>query len=130
MDDTTLDRLAQRVAEAVVAALRDADIANDAPAPIAGDEAFAVDIASHEVVLNGRRVRVKPREFALLAVLAKRPGRVFSRDELLAAAWPDEVAISVADRTVDVHVARLRRRIGRCRIRTVAGVGYALEPSA
>ena len=128
MDDATLDRLAERLADAVVTALRAANLAPEVSTSITGDEVFAVDAASHEVIVNGERIRVKPREFALLAVLAKRPGRVFSREELLAAAWPDGVAISVADRTVDVHVARLRRRFGRRRIRTVPGVGYALEP--
>ncbi len=66
----------------------------------------------------GEEVHLTPTEFALLATMASRPGAVYSRDQLLDGAEP---------RTVDSHVRGLRRKIGADRIRTVHGVGYALE---
>ncbi len=85
-----------------------------------------IDRERREVEIDGRKLRLKPREFALLETLARRPGRVFRREELLAAAWPED-GLSVNDRTVDVHVARLRRLLGDRRIRTAPGIGYAIE---
>lgn len=126
--EDVLARIARRIAGEVVAVLR-------TPPPISVDGAEAasiigelrIDRERREVEVAGQCMRLKPREFALLEVLARRPGRVFSREELLAAAWPDDVALEVDDRTVDVHVRRLRQAIGDHRIRTASGVGYALE---
>ncbi len=84
-----------------------------------------VDLAQHEVTVDGKPVRLTPSEFRLLALLAERPGRVFSRREILQHLWstphvPDE-------RTADVHVANLRRKLGGGdRIVTVRGAGYKL----
>jgi DNA-binding response OmpR family regulator len=65
-----------------------------------------------------------------LETLARRPGIVFSRERCITLAWPDDT--NAIDRTVDVHVARLRRIFGRdtVNIRTVQGVGYAIDPPA
>jgi DNA-binding response OmpR family regulator len=84
----------------------------------------------------GRRVRVAtsdvhltPTEFDLLACLALQPGTVLGRDELLRDVWgwSDPVAARGGTRTVDSHVRSLRAKIGAERVRTVHGVGYALE---
>ena len=70
-------------------------------------------------------VELTATEFDLLAHLVRRPGRVFGRDELLAQVWGYNGA---ASRTVDVHVAQLRAKLGdRSPIRTVRGVGYSVE---
>ncbi len=78
--------------------------------------------------MKGEVRPIKPREFALLETLARRPGIVFSRERCITLAWPDDT--DAIDRTVDVHVARLRRILGRdtVNIRTVPGVGYAIDP--
>ena len=127
MQDEVLTAIARRIGSEVAAALR-ADVTisiegAEKPSTI-GD--MRIDRERCEVEIAGETIRLKPREFALLETLARRPGRVFRRDELLAAAWPDD-GLNVSDRTVDVHVARLRRVLGDCRIRTASGVGYALE---
>jgi DNA-binding response OmpR family regulator len=127
MQDDVLAAIGSRVGDRVTAALR-ADVTisvegAEAPSSV-GD--MQIDRARREIQIGGKTLRLKPREFALLETLARRPGRVFRREELLAAAWPDE-GVDLTDRTVDVHVARLRRAIGDRLIRTAPGIGYALE---
>ncbi|MEM1378590.1 MAG: phosphate regulon transcriptional regulator PhoB [Pseudomonadota bacterium] len=88
-----------------------------------------MDRATHRVYRNKYEVRLGPTEFRLLEFLLQSPGRVFSRAQLLDGVWSDN--IDVDDRTVDVHIGRLRKsiNIGRVSdpIRTVRGAGYALE---
>jgi two-component system alkaline phosphatase synthesis response regulator PhoP len=71
--------------------------------------------------------RLPRKEFELLYYLASHPGRVFSRDELLDAVWGRDVF--VVDRTVDVHVRKIREKLGSAYIETVKGVGYKLAES-
>ncbi|HVP14434.1 MAG TPA: response regulator transcription factor [Terriglobales bacterium] len=94
-----------------------------------------IDPARLEVRVRGQRVALTPHEFRLLETLARAPGRVFRRDELIARAFGHEYA--ALDRTVDAHVANLRRKLEKDpsrpkRIRTVFGVGYrfAEDPGA
>ena len=91
---------------------------------------MTIDRLRRTVTVKGQVRPIKPREFALLETLARRPGIVFSRERCITLAWPDDT--DAIDRTVDVHVARLRRKLGRdtLNIRTVPGVGYAIEPPA
>jgi len=88
--------------------------------------AVEVDPAARRAVVAGDAVHLTPTEFDLLALLAARPGVVFSRERLLAEVWGWRDGSGV--RTVDSHVRGLRRKLGAARIRTVHGVGYALEP--
>jgi DNA-binding response OmpR family regulator len=80
--------------------------------------AVEVDLEARRARVGGREVHLTPTEFELLATLAARPGAVFSREQLLG---------DVGARTVDSHVRGLRRKVGAERVRTVHGVGYALE---
>jgi DNA-binding response OmpR family regulator len=91
---------------------------------------MTIDRLRRTVTVKGQARPIKPREFALLETLARRPGIVFSRERCITLAWPDDT--DAIDRTVDVHVARLRRIFGRdtVNIRTVPGVGYAIDPPA
>ena len=88
-----------------------------------------LDRQSHRAYRNGRELRLGPTEFRLLDFLMAAPGRVFSREQLLNGVWGSEVYVD--ERTVDVHVGRLRKAITRGRetdpIRTVRGSGYALN---
>jgi two-component system, OmpR family, phosphate regulon response regulator PhoB len=88
-----------------------------------------VDLARHRVEIAGEPVLLAPREFALLQTLLESPGRVLSRRQLLAKAWGYERADEIESRTVDVHVRRLRAKLGDegRRIVTVKGVGYQLD---
>ncbi|HEY5071308.1 MAG TPA: phosphate regulon transcriptional regulator PhoB [Caulobacteraceae bacterium] len=90
---------------------------------------IAIDRIAHKVNRRGRELRMGPTEFRLLDFLLQRPGRVFSREQLLDAVWGSSVEIET--RTVDVHIGRLRRALGAAGppdpIRTVRSAGYALD---
>ena len=93
----------------------------------AGD--IELDRDTKRVSRSGREVPLGPTEFRLLEFLLENPGRVFSREQLLDQVWGRDVYID--ERTVDVHVGRLRKALNRGRmpdpIRTVRGAGYALN---
>jgi DNA-binding response OmpR family regulator len=88
-----------------------------------------IDIESRRVVSGGAAVHLTPTEFDLLAHLARRPARVFTREELLAEVWGYHDGSGA--RTVDSHVRALRRKLGNDVVRTVHSVGYAAgEPQS
>jgi DNA-binding response OmpR family regulator len=84
-----------------------------------------IDHTQRRVRVRGADVHLTPTEFELLVCLAQQPRAVLSREQLLAEVW--DWADASGTRTVDSHVKALRRKIGADRIRTVHGVGYALE---
>jgi two-component system, OmpR family, phosphate regulon response regulator PhoB len=94
---------------------------------VAGD--IELDRETHRVRRGGKELHLGPTEFKLLQFLMQSPGRVFSREQLLDGVWGREVYID--ERTVDVHVGRLRKAISRARspdpIRTIRGAGYAFD---
>ncbi|MGY6645667.1 MAG: phosphate regulon transcriptional regulator PhoB [Salinarimonas sp.] len=94
---------------------------------VAGD--IELDRESRRVKRNGTELHLGPTEFRLLEFLMRTPGRVFTREQLLDNVWGRDVYID--ERTVDVHVGRLRKAIkaqsGSDPIRTVRGAGYAFE---
>ena len=90
---------------------------------VVGD--LVVDTGARRVVAAGEEVHLTPTEFDLLARLATAPGDVLTRERLLADVW--DWAEASGTRTVDSHVKALRAKIGADRVRTVHGVGYALE---
>jgi DNA-binding response OmpR family regulator len=107
----------------VKAVLRRSDRAEDADA--LSDEPLRVDIAARQATLDGRALALTRKEFDLLVELIRRRGRVLTRERLLEMVWgydfPGET------RTVDVHVRRLRQKLGApvdSRLETVVGVGY------
>jgi two-component system alkaline phosphatase synthesis response regulator PhoP len=77
------------------------------------------------VIQNDEEIRLPRKEFELLHFLGSHPGKVFSRHELLDAVWGQDVY--VVDRTVDVHVRKIREKLGNDFIETVTGVGYKLR---
>ncbi len=93
----------------------------------AGD--LELDRNAHRVRRAGREVHLGPTEYRLLEYLMRHPGRVYSREQLLDGVWGNDVYVD--ERTVDVHVGRLRKAIIRGReadpIRTVRGAGYAFD---
>jgi len=74
------------------------------------------------VVLNGETIHLPRKEFELLALLASRPGNVFERDTILDKVWGSDIV--VGDRTIDVHIRKLREKIGENYIKTIKGIGY------
>jgi two-component system alkaline phosphatase synthesis response regulator PhoP len=93
---------------------------------------LAIDVAQRRVTLGGNPLHLTTKEFDLLAHLAAHPGRIFTRDQLLARIWGYDYDGEA--RTVDVHVSWLRGKLragdGHNWFRTVRGVGYALAPPA
>ena len=85
------------------------------------------DLLRKVVLVNGEEVRLSPKELGILCLLLRHPGRVFSREEILAQVWRGESY--VLDRTVDVHIARIRRKLGTegTRLTNRQGYGYCLE---
>lgn len=79
----------------------------------------------HMVIKNGIEISLPKKEFKLLALLISKPGKVFSREYILQHVWGNEVV--VGDRTIDVHVRKLREKIGDDYIKTIKGVGYKFE---
>lgn len=84
-----------------------------------------VDKSSYTVTINGEKINLPKKEFELLYFLVKNPGKVFSRDELLHNIWGTDVYVLA--RTVDVHVRKVREKIGEGHITTVKGVGYKFD---
>ncbi len=113
------------VARAKAILRRSAGSARAAGKPLQVGE-MTIDPARREVRLGDRMLDLRTQEFDLLATLAGQPGRVFTREQLLQQAWGFDFYGQT--RTVDVHVAHLRRKLegGTVRIETVTGVGYKL----
>ena len=86
---------------------------------------LSIDRTSYTVVKKGKRITLPKKEFELLYFLAQSPNKVFTRDELLQNIWGDDVYVLA--RTIDVHVRKVREKVGDNRIVTVKGVGYKFE---
>jgi DNA-binding response OmpR family regulator len=106
---------------------RAAELANRAPAELVVGT-LRIDQARRRVNSEGVDVHLTPTEFDLLVCLAAKPGTVLTREHLLAEVWDWQDAAGT--RTVDSHVKSLRSKLGPQRVRTVHGVGYALEATS
>ncbi len=84
-----------------------------------------IDLDKYQVHNQGEKLDLPRKEFELLTLLSSRPGKVFHREEILDKIWGNEVV--VGGRTIDVHIRKLREKIGEKYIRTVKGVGYKFE---
>jgi len=83
---------------------------------------LVIDKERYLVLLNGEEVFLPRKEFELLSLLISKPYKVFSREEIFDRVWGDNIV--VGDRTIDVHIRKLREKLGDNLIRTVKGVGY------
>jgi two-component system, OmpR family, alkaline phosphatase synthesis response regulator PhoP len=110
----------------VKAILRRSDRQNAVKSEILTFGSLIMDVARREVRCAGHPVELRAQEFEVLLVLAQNHGRVLTREQLLNLAWGYDFYGQT--RTVDVHVAQLRRKMGKCgaQIDTVTGVGYKL----
>lgn len=95
----------------------------ESPKIVIGD--IVIDRESYIVNLKEQELHLPKKEFELLALLASKPGKVYSREKILKKVWGDDVV--VGDRTIDVHIRKLREKLGDKYIRTVKGVGYKFE---
>jgi two-component system alkaline phosphatase synthesis response regulator PhoP len=86
-----------------------------------------IDREKFMVVCDGKSLILPKKEFELLELLASRPGKVYNREQILAIVWGNETI--VGERTIDVHIRKLREKLGDDYIRTVKGVGYTFNES-
>jgi two-component system alkaline phosphatase synthesis response regulator PhoP len=87
-----------------------------------------IDKERFVVIKNGRELTLPKKEFELLALLMSKPEKVFGREEIFNYVWGDDII--VGDRTIDVHIRKLREKIGDEYIRTLKGVGYKFITNA
>jgi two-component system alkaline phosphatase synthesis response regulator PhoP len=88
--------------------------------PLAGD--LIIDRERYLVIKSGKEINLSKKEFELLVFLSSRTGKVFSRDDIFANVWGSDVV--VGERTIDVHIRKLREKIGSELIKTYKGIGY------
>lgn len=88
-------------------------------------DGLEIDPSSFVVLKNGKKISLPKKEFKLLQLLASSPNKVFTRDEIFAKVWGNDVI--VGDRTIDVHIRKIREKIGNEYITTIKGIGYKLE---
>ena len=86
---------------------------------------FLVDLDRYMVIKNGEEIILARKEFEILQLLVSRPNKVFTREDIFTHVWGENVI--VGDRTIDVHIRRIREKVGTERIKTVKGVGYKYE---
>lgn len=85
-------------------------------------DSLIIDKERYVVTVSGKEMVLPKKEFELLSLLASKPDKVFTRDDIYNSIWGDNII--VGDRTIDVHIRKLREKIGQDLIRTIKGVGY------
>jgi len=88
-------------------------------------ESLKIDRDRYVVIKDDVELNLPKKEFELLSLLISTPGKVFTRDSILSSVWGEDVV--VGDRTIDVHIRKLREKIGNSHIKTIKGVGYKFE---
>jgi two-component system alkaline phosphatase synthesis response regulator PhoP len=84
-----------------------------------------IDREQYLIYQGGQKISLPRKEFELLSLIASKPGKVFTRDEILERVWGSDII--VGDRTIDVHIRKLREKLGEEHIKTVKGIGYKFD---
>ncbi|MFN8278357.1 MAG: response regulator transcription factor [Chitinophagales bacterium] len=87
--------------------------------------AIEINRERYVVIANGKEITLPRKEFELLSLLVSKPGRVFKREEILHKVWGNDTI--VGDRTIDVHIRKLREKIGDELFKTIKGIGYKFD---
>ncbi|WP_299890393.1 response regulator transcription factor [uncultured Lacinutrix sp.] len=95
------------------------DDSNDSILKLGG---LIINKDEYKISLNGKEILLPKKEFELLCLLASKPGKVFKREDILEKIWGNEVV--VGGRTIDVHIRKVREKVGDKSIKTIKGVGY------
>ena len=90
-----------------------------------GERSIKIDRDNFTVKIDDTELILPKKEFELLELLASRPGKVFNREQILAIVWGNETI--VGERTIDVHIRKLREKLGDDYIRTIKGIGYTFN---
>uniref|UniRef100_UPI00404B0884 response regulator transcription factor n=1 Tax=Flavobacterium sp. TaxID=239 RepID=UPI00404B0884 len=107
--------------KALLRRLKESEISGD----ILNVGGIEINREEYKIVKDGREIILPRKEFELFYLLASKPGKVFKREEILDRVWGNEVV--VGGRTIDVHIRKLREKIGDDFFKTIKGVGYKLE---
>lgn len=83
---------------------------------------LTINLDEYKVILKGEKMSFPRKEFELLRLLASKPDKVFKREKIMEAVWGNDVV--VGDRTIDVHIRKLREKMGNAYFKTIKGVGY------
>lgn len=84
-----------------------------------------IDRERYVVLKNGKELYMPRKEFELLSLLTSKPGKVFTRDDILSRVWGSDIV--VGDRTIDVHIRKIREKLGDETIKTIKGIGYKFD---
>ncbi len=109
----------------IKALLRRRGLAEDTSGVVDVGGGITIDKESYSVKLGKTELSLPKKEFELLNLLASKPGKVFSREDILHKIWGEDVI--VGDRTIDVHIRKLRQKLGEEKIKTLKGIGYKFE---
>lgn len=90
----------------------------------AGD--ITIDRERYLILIDNNEIQLARKEFELLNMLASKPGKVFNREDILSRVWDNDVI--VGERTIDVHIRKIREKTGTDHIKTIKGVGYKFDP--
>lgn len=125
-DDYIAKPIKPRVLVSRVKALLRRNVGVEATEKAVPENGIVIDKDRYLVVKDGKELNLPKKEFELLALLCSAPGRVFTREHILTSVWGNDVI--VGDRTIDVHIRKLREKLGDDNFKTVKGVGYKFEP--
>src|SRR5690606_620875 len=121
-DDYITKPIKPRALMSRINALFRRDSKKNSPSDVISARHLTIDRGSYTVKINGREISLPKKEFELLYFLAQNPNKVFSREDLLQNIWAADVYVLA--RTVDVHIRKVREKIGDDFITTIKGVGY------
>jgi len=85
---------------------------------------ISINKSTHKLLYSDKEIYLARKEFNLLYFLMTIPGKVFTREEIITTIWKDAI---VGDRTIDVHIRKIREKIGSNHIKTVKGIGYKFD---
>jgi two-component system alkaline phosphatase synthesis response regulator PhoP len=125
-DDYIAKPIKPRVLVSRVKALLRRNAPNETVEKEVPSHGIVIDKDRYIVIKDGTQLNLPKKEFELLALLCSAPGRVFTRENILTSVWGNDVI--VGDRTIDVHIRKLREKLGDENFKTVKGVGYKFEP--
>lgn len=124
-DDYVAKPIKPRVLISRIKALLRRNSNNTQKDEIQSKSGLVIDREKYTVIKDGKQIHFPRKEFELLALLASKPDKVFDRDIILEKVWGEGVI--VGDRTIDVHIRKLREKIGDKYIKTIKGVGYKFK---
>ena len=120
-DDYVNKPIKPKVLNSKVSALLRRFTKNEANANIVHGD-LTINLDEYKVILKGEKMFFPRKEFELLRLLASKPDKVFKREKIMEAVWGNDVV--VGDRTIDVHIRKLREKMGNAYFKTIKGVGY------